>query len=69
MWATSVIISLPLRLALPGLAHFSAESVAHFTGIRNAFGDFVTYGEFTVEVTPSGKDLYERAPKGGKVGF
>ena len=43
MWATSVIMSLHLRLALltpahmlaESVAHLPAESVAHFTGIRN----------------------------------
>ena len=34
MWATSVIISLPLRLAFLSPAHLPAEWVAHFTGIR-----------------------------------
>ena len=34
MWATWGIIGLPLRLALPSLAHLPPELVAHFTGIR-----------------------------------
>ena len=37
MWATYVIMSVPLRPALLTLAHMPPESVAHFTGIRNTF--------------------------------
>jgi hypothetical protein len=45
MWATSAIMSLPLRLApldpahIPPewVAHIPAELVAHITGIRNQF--------------------------------
>ena len=53
-WATSVIMTLPLRLAPLSPAHLSPESVAHFTGIRKS-------GEISTHRTERVRRCYRRA--------
>jgi len=40
-----------------------------FQGDRHALGEFLTHGEFCIEVNPSGKEYHERLPKRGRLGF
>jgi len=53
MWATWGIIGLPLRLALPSLAHLPPELVAHFTGIRTLSASHGQNGHIMLYLAPA----------------
>ena len=51
------------------ISQYAGSGSPDFRGDRHDLGEFLTHGEFCIEVNPSGKDLYDHLPKGGTIGF